>query len=90
MQTPLSPKPLGSVPTGLSSYHRDFLQKIKDNLHILMGALRSQYDTDLNPGSKAVTFDDLERLGLIVEGATGIETDGVSGYSKTFMHMGAF
>lgn len=56
------PKRLGDVPTGLSVHHREWLQRLKDVVEILIGAVVPQSDTDDNPGSKAVTFDDLETL----------------------------
>lgn len=58
--SPFLPKRLGDVPTGLSVHHREWLQRLKDAVEILMGAVAAQGDTDDNPGSKAVTFDDLE------------------------------
>lgn len=56
----LRPKRFGKLPDGLTPYHRDFLQWVKDSLEILAGAKRSQLDTTSPPRSQAVTFGDLD------------------------------
>jgi hypothetical protein len=53
------PQQIGDVPVGLAPYHREFLRKLKDAIGILWGDVQSQFDSE-QPGSQAVTFDDLE------------------------------
>ncbi len=56
----LVPEQLGNVPVGLNFQHYDFLRKLKLAIEINQGRIAKQGDTSANPGSKGVTFSDLE------------------------------
>lgn len=78
---PLRPRRLGPVPKGLDPYHRDFLQNVKDAIDILVGAVKSQKDSNTVPESQVVIQAELD------DDSVAVET--VGSYSKSFMHMGA-
>ncbi len=60
----LSIRNFGKVPDGFTPYQRDFLAWVKESIEILSGAKRSQSDSAVIPGNKAVTFGDLSTSDL--------------------------
>ena len=68
----LRPQRFGKVPDGLTPYHREFLQWVKDSLDIFIGAKKSQTDTASPPLSQAVTFGDLATALAAISGASSL------------------
>jgi len=75
---PLQPESFGDPPRGLSTYHQNFLRKLKDSIEIMMGRQISQKqalgtltaaEIVAKPRSQVVTIGDLvdilTELGLI-------------------------
>lgn len=59
------PEGIGDIPVGLNKGHRDFLQKIKNAIEILIGDRQNVLEVSgTTPGSQAVTFDDLANIDL--------------------------
>ncbi|HOR33099.1 MAG TPA: hypothetical protein PLT30_15795 [Deltaproteobacteria bacterium] len=68
----LRPQRFGKVPDGLTSYHREFLQRVSDAVAILIGAKKSSTDTTYPPRSQAVTWGDFEAVTEYADNAAAL------------------